>query len=836
MKHKTTIQRLFFLALILLPAFSARSEIKITETTIKDPPTIRSIYIHNHFPFFEKEIRRLVLLQPGAPFTSDGLNGSETRITTFLEKRGFENSLVTITAKPHAHFNVVDLSVKITKGKTYNYGKITIDGNVHLSDKSIAGILRHFGRFQAYHLAKNLKQLRQTYAELGFVRATIKVISIIKDDNSRQVDLTLAIKENKHLKVLFIGQPSIAKHKLLNILNFAELRAYDQFALEDGQRALQNFYAKNGYSEAIISGQINKPSANHVVFTYTIHSGPLIELEELRFNGNKSFGGKKLKKYLLSRESKFLEPHIFDAVLTENDQKYLDAFYKNEGFFDVTISGPQLTKRRSQNMEATFTIDEGQPYRIGTVALITDKPVYQSKLLQKADLKTGKNYEAGKVEKARVSILKTLQERGYAYASVTAETHKQMASLKADVSFYITRGSKVHVRHIIIKGNNVTRDRIIRHNISLKEGGLYNDDRLLDSQLNLRKLGTFSTVRMEALGANEKQPLVDIVITVHERKTITVTAQAGYDSQRMASGEFSLIKRNLFGSAKTFSFRGIGGQKFDRAEATFFSPRIFGASWNLANQYFVQYEDEPNYNATRLGLSLSTLKNFGPLWSIAVREQVTRFNVFESESNAADLGISLFDNTLNEFQTALTLDLRDNYSDPKKGAYFLIKNELNTDLQNPTTNFDTLEVNISHHQAFLKRFTLNTAIRYGQTFRISNASRIPVNKLFFLGGSDSLRGFSEDSIDPSGGTFVLILNSELHFRLFEGIKLASFLDAGTLLDSPSQLDWNAIRESAGIGLRYFTPIGPLRLDVGFPLDRQPGEPKARFHFSFGFFF
>ena len=833
MNHKRFNQLILFLVLILLPTFSAHSEIEIT---VNDPPTIRNIYVHNHFPFFEKELRRLVLLQPGATFSLDGLKGSEERMATFLDNRGFSNSLVTITTKPHAHFNVVDLLVKITKGQPYEYGKMTIEGNANLSDKSIGEMIRTFGRFQPYRLTKNLKRLRQTYAELGFVRATIKVVDIVKNENTHRVDLTISIKENKHLEVLFNGHPHLSEHKLRKALNFAELRAYDQFALEDGQRALQNFYAKSGYSEAVISGQINKPSANQIIFTYTIEAGPLIELAELRFNGNKSFGGKKLKKHLLSRESKFLEPHIFDEVTTTNDQKYLDAFYKSEGFFDAVVSNPKLTKRRSQNMEATFTIDEGQPYKIGTVTLSTDKAIHQSKLIQKADLKPGKNYDANKVEKARISILKALQERGYAYATVEAETFKRPDSIKADVRFNINRGPKVHVRHIIIKGHNITRDRIIRHNISLKEGGLYNDDRLLDSQLNLRKLGTFTTVRMEALGANEKLADVDILITVHERKTITVTTQAGYDSQRKASGEFSLIKRNLFGSAKTLSFRGIAGQKFDRAEATFFSPRIFGASWNLANQYFTQYEDEPNYNATRLGGSLSTLKNFGPLWSIAIREQVTRFDVFEGESNATDLGTSLFDNTLNEFQTSLTLDLRDNYSDPKKGAYFLVKNELNTDLQNPTTNFDTLEVNISHHQAFLKRFTLNTAIRYGQTFRISNASLIPVNKLFFLGGSDSLRGFAEDSIDPSGGTFVLVLNSELHFRLFEGLKLATFLDAGTLLNSPNQLSWNSVRESAGVGLRYFTPIGPLRLDVGFPLDRQPSEYTARFHFSFGFFF
>ncbi len=157
--------------------------------------------------------------------------------------------------------------------------------------------------------------------------------------------------------------------------------------------------------------------------------------------------------------------------------------------------------------------------------------------------------------------------------------------------------------------NNIIRD-------------LFVYQKLLDSQLNLRKLGIFSSVRIQPLGFDEKNENIDILIDVTERKSIILNAQVGFDSRYLGTGEFNFTKLNIFGSGKQLNTRAIAGQRYNRGEVTLSAPRIFGASWNLANQYFVQYENEPNFTATSFGGFFSTLKNFGQSWTLGIKEQI----------------------------------------------------------------------------------------------------------------------------------------------------------------------------------------------------------------------
>lgn len=817
--------------LLLIPLTTAGYE---SQT---DKKIIRAVGVSGNYPILSKDVVKLIPLQHGTVFDESKINESEDIIKSFYEKNGFYGSAVNIVPKKVKKFDqLTDIHINIKRGKTYRFGEISVHGNEVFSDGRIANNIRHWGHFKLNRLKKDVRKIKKLYANKAYIKARVKIDQLSFNDSGK-VDIVVTIDENKRFKIKFSGKTFISHGRLRRVTQLKERRSYDRYAILNAGKRLKRFYLKNGFPFVEITHEIQKPRPNEVVAVFHIEAGKRAQIKKVIFDGNKQVSKKKLKKAIKTKESGLFTRIFYKKNLLEDDRFELVQVYTDKGFFDANVQEPKVETNQFQDQYTiTYSINEGTVYKISQIILKSDKPVPEEKIRKAINIKTDRPFDEEDVVKAKNKISEILQDEGYAYSSVN--TAKEIAgdSHSVDIIFSIERGNKVFVADVLIEGNFITNEKTIRKNLKIKAGDVFNYQKMLNGQLNLRKLGVFSSVNITPQGFETRQDNITLLVNLIERKTIAFEIEGGFDSRYLVTGEASFTKYNLFGTAKQFNTRVIGGPKYDRAEATFFSPRIFGASWNLSNQYFGQYEDEPNFDDYSYGGFVNTLKNFGPHWTFGFKEQITHTEVIESKSNVAELGDSLFDNTFNEFQTTLLLEHRDNFSDPQKGAYFLTRNEVNTDLADINNNFDTFEFNASHYLGFLKRFTLVNVIRYGHTFKLTSSPRIPVNKLFFIGGADTVRGFTEDGVDPSGGTVMMIYNAELHLRLTQSFKLAGFFDAGLLDNNINDLSLSQIRESAGFGMRYFTPLGPIRLDLGFILDKQPGEPDTRLHFSFGYFF
>ncbi|MBU0505598.1 MAG: outer membrane protein assembly factor BamA [bacterium] len=807
----------------------------LLDLTIVKPKQIRNLDVSGNYPFLSKNITKLIPLQPGSGFNKDLIQDSIDAIDSYLEKYGFYKSQITIDVEEVQEHDVVDLHIRLKRGRTYHIDNIYIEGNENISDKRIRNKISQGSRFRMKRFKKNLKSIQSLYAKKGFIKTRVKAQRLEFNDNTGKVDIYLTIRENKHFKLVIKGNTYFDKQYVKAVTRLKESRAYDRYAIRRAKKRLERYYELRGFPDALIETEIIKPDKKSVIAQFTITPGTRVELQRIKFIGNKNISDKKLKKAMDSKESSLMERAYFSEDRLKKDRDLLADVYHRNGFFNVQISSPDIyVNDFGDQKRATYTITEREEYYISKIEFSSEDLLDKEALLKKSELKTGKKFRADKIDKAQTKIYNEILNQGYAYAQMSAD--KRVHPDGVDIQFNIEKGPKVHIRSIIVDGNLITREKTIRNNLKIKAGDTFVYDKMLDGQLNLRRLASFSSVRITPLGFEEKSSEIDLVVSVTERKTVSMNIQGGFDSRHLVTGEFNFTKYNLFGTGRQLNGRFIGGPKYDRMEMTFFSPRVFGASWNLSIQGFGQYEDEVFFTAFSYGAFASTLKNFGAHWTFGFKEQVAQTEVFESKSDVAQLGDSLFDNTFNEFQMSLLLDYRDNFSDPQRGFYVLAQNELNTDLQSVSNNFNTFKFNINHYYGFLRRFTFVNTFRYWHTFDISSNPRIPVNKLFFMGGSDTVRGFPEDSIDPSGGTIMMIYNGELQYRITDAVKVAAFFDAGVIGDDVNMLTRSDIRESAGVGLRYFTPIGPIRLDWGFILDRQPGEPKQRIHFSFGYFF
>lgn len=797
---------------------------------------IRKVKITGNYPYLASKILRLSSLQTGDPFRAELLDEGKRRIQKYFEQRGYYGSEASIHARQDPKKPFMNLHIRIKKGSSHHLGKINVTGNQFYPAAAIKNRLYGFTRFRMMRVKKIIKKIQKNYVKHGFVRAHVKLEDFVLNPQTNRFDLDIQINERKRFILKFEGNNWFQSHTLDDYVTFYRENGYDRLSVERSLVKLQDFYRLNGFRHTTIVPELQK-YADKIMVIFTIHEGPRTRLKKIIAKGMKKVGKGDLLKIFQSNEHSLTRLGLFREDLITADIARIVPFYESLGFFDAQVKNWNLAFNKfGDQATLTILIDEGFPYRIKSLAYQGNLNHLHQDLLAQTELKTGKIFEQKRLAKARGRLLDYYLAKGYPHATVIIEHTLDPASKTVDVVMNITEGPRVTVGRILVSGKYNTKERVILDALKVRPGDLYRYKEILQGQLNLKRIGIFDHVRIIPEGLEEKRADVDLIVNVVERKNLTLDIQAGYDSDKLASGQLLLTKRNIFGSGKQIQLRGVGGFEMNRGEITFYAPRVWGASWNLINQYFVQHEDDENFNAFSYGGSLGTLKNFGPDWTLLLKGQLSRFNIFEDQSNQAALRDNLFDSTFLELSTSAAFDTRNNYADPSRGLYVLATTEFDTDVANISNNFNISKLNISHYLSFLKKFTLTNTIRMGKLSRISDAANIPAQKLFFMGGNDTVRGFDEDAINASGGTTSAIYNAELSYQLTGSFELAGFFDAGSLTDSLGAINRDTIRDAAGVGLRYITPVGPIRLDYGFVLDKKVGEKGQRFHFSFGYFF
>lgn len=810
-----------------------------SRTTIGEEPApfIRDIQVKGHYPFLTKQVLRLLSLQPGDRYDAFKIDENKKRIQEYFEKQGNYDTVVRTEAVSDKKYPAIILHIFIEKGHSYRIGRVNVEGNTVLNTLYIKNKLASWTHFSTKKLGRQLKKIQEKYIKKGFVRARITDVVTHFNESNKTVDINLTIEERKKLNVHFMGNHWFKSSTLKNYVSFYKDRGYSNFAAEKSLEQIKDFYLRNGFAQITINYFMDRNLNDDITVTYEINEGPRTRTKNIIFENNIEVSDKKLRSSMTLEEHSLLTQGLYDERLLLDDPARIKKYYQSQGYLNADVESVKQSINSFQD-QVTVHIDvhEGKAYALSSVNFSGNTVFKNKTLFKKSDLSLNKTFTLKEKNRAFEKILTSYLKRGYAYVKIDFEEVRNDTDGLIDLTVNITEGPKVYFGQVTVEGNFITQDKTILSALKFKARDRYTYDTLLVGQLNLKRLGIFDYVSVTPVGLDDEKEVVDVIVKVTERKHITLDIQAGFDSDKLASGQLIFTRRNLFGLGKQLQIRGVGGFEYDRGEITFLSPRLFGASWNLANQYFIEYRDEENFNAWSYGGSIGTLKNFGNDWTLLLKTQLTRFNIFENESNQEAFEDNLFDSTFSETSASVVFDSRDNFSDPQKGFYSLFSTEFNTDLSDVSNTFNITQFNLSHYIGFFNRFTLINTFRVGKIFEIAQEPRIPASKLFFLGGNDTLRGFDEDVVVAGGGTTSLLYNGELSFRVFGAFKLAGFVDVGSLTSTFSDIRTDTFRESAGLGLRYITPVGPIRVDYGVVLDKRENEKGSRFHFSFGGFF
>ncbi|MEO8601027.1 MAG: outer membrane protein assembly factor BamA [bacterium] len=700
--------------------------------------------------------------------------------------------------------------------------------------------------------------------------------------------ITYDVHERPYVRGVKIdGNKKLDTEELEGMLRIRPNTILDPEKARKGVEEAKSAYEKKGYLDVDIRYETAPVGENEVDVTFLIDEREPVRISEIEIEGNEKFDDSELKKILQTRE-KWIFSFVtgagnLDREALKTDAERLTAWYYENGYIDVRVDEPKI-ERQEDGLKVTFKVDEGPQYTFGTVRTAGET-------LPDLEGEEGRTFAAQEGEIFKPSLLRedinavtqSYGDVGYAFVNVTPDTDIDTANKKVNVTYTVTRGPAVTIDRIEISGNTKTRDKVIRRELELQEQQQFSGSKLRRSQDRLKRLGFFEDVNITTRKADSDDKL-DMIVDVREGNTGAFSAGAGISSGESFLFNVRLSEANLFGRGQSVVLNADFGSVRRNLSLSFTEPYFLDTPLTLGIDAFnwqLQF-DEFTRGGTGAGirtlypfpaLGLEVIR-FGPLGEVSLLD--TRLGVEYRIEDATITDVSRGAASAIRAQAGSFLtssivprvfrDTRNNLLDPTRGSFQDFSIEL------AGLGGDSNFINAQSRARWyipvwqipkLGELTFATGWNFGYGLGFGGSSELPLFERYFPGGINSLRGFEVRSLGPRinvfgqtagntcpdgsntcarlfrrdviGGSQQLIFNNELIFPIVQslGVKGVFFCDAGNAFLASQGIDFNEMRVSVGGGIRWLSPIGPLRIEVGFPLNAQTGDQVQRIQFSFG---
>ena len=644
-------------------------------------------------------------------------------------------------------------------------------------------------------------------------------------------------------------------------------------ALEADRQKILEYYASKGFTDVQVSYKLD---SNDTLGTarvlYTVTEGGKTAIQAVRFEGNSKISSSDLKGVVKTRKYRALLSPILKTGRVNQDQLSEDAaaireFYQNRGYSDVQVREPVIN-RLNGKVEIVFQISEGAPYKVGKVSFRGGRLFPETEFQRVTRLRSGAVYSPAAVQ----ADIKALQElygaRGYVDFQSGARPSPGGDHV-TDLTYTLEEGAPAHVGRINITGNTRTKDKVVRRELALAPGEIFNTVRLDASKARLNNLNYFSKVDLypsETANPAER----DLNVVLEEKRTGSLNFGAGFSSVDSVLG-FVEVTQGNFDAGRWPTFTG-GGQKF-RSRLQY-GARRKDAVLSLTEPYFLDRKlalgGELFYHDNAYGSDLYSSQSMG--FELVARKPITEFSfgrlgyrVEQVKLHDLDLSNSALPVAISSLQkagaqiksqvfTGITYDTRDSLFLTRKGerfdlSTFVSGGPLAGDIQIYGWN---AEASKYLHFKWDTILTLNAQAGVVKAWGSnSKGVGVPIYDKLFLGGANDMRGFrfrrvggrgnvvDKDSREPIGGRTLARATAEYTAPVVDKVRAAVFYDAGFVNENSYDFSGSAYNADAGIGLRLDLPIGPVRIDYGVPLENDPrlqDSKRGRFQFNVGYQF
>jgi len=694
--------------------------------------------------------------------------------------------------------------------------------------------------------------------------------------------LTYTVTERPLIKELLIeGNSKLDREDLEPALKARPNTILEPEKVAAGIEEAKKLYHKKGYLDAKIDYKTEVVGESEVKLTYNIDEGKIVRISKLVFEGVRAFpaspwynplpGG--LQRVMQTSEENLLSfvtgAGNLDQEILKTDIERITAYYYDNGYIDVKVDEP-VVERKEDGMQVTIKIDEGAQYKVGDVDIGGDLLADMAPAREKLSLVTGDIFKTSKLREDITGLTEVYGNDGYAFVNVTPDTAVIQADKKVDVTYRVSKGPAVSIDKIEITGNTKTRDKVVRREVELQEQEQFSGSKLRRSQERLRRLGYFEDVNITTRKAAGDDKL-DLLVDVKEASTGAFSAGAGISSGENFLFNVRLSEINLFGRGLRLTLNADFGQirrnfSLDLTEPYFLDTQISTGislfNWQLIFNDFTRGGTGASMRAfyPLSGFGWYRLGGFSLLDSrIGLEYRIEEAEISDvSNSASTQVRVQQGTNLISSITPRFLRDTRNHPFDPTAGSL----QDLGIEVAGigGSSKFIKLEARGRWYYPFYRSeswgtFVASTGGTLGYGFGYGDDRELPLFERYFPGGINSVRGFRILSLGPRnlifgeepsdgfdresiGGSQQLIFNNELIVPIVEsmGLKAVGFFDAGNAFSAADGIEFTGsrgMRMAAGGGIRWLSPIGPLRLEIGFPLNPRVGDDEQAFMFSFG---
>jgi len=726
--------------------------------------------------------------------------------------------------------------------------EIRVEGNRALEDETVRSYIESEvgGELSPSRITEDIHSLYGS----GFIRDVVVEREPYPDGSG--VVLIYRVQEKPIIrKVVFEGNDAINEDDLDAISDINARSVYDPSQIREVRSKLLEEYAKQGHFMATVDVEVEEVGPNQVDVTFHIEEGKKPTVKEVRVLGNEEISDRELKRRMTTKEEGVFTAKKYSREDFMRDQYILDFYYEDNGYLESAFSEPEkVITRDRQHVLLGLGVFEGPQYSVGEIEIKGDLLVPEEELKEGFLLRTGEIFRRSLFMKDQQYLLDRYGIEGYALCEVAPELDLDRENRIVDITWHIRKGTKVYIERIEISGNDKTRDKVVRRQLKVKESQLYNTAAVRASQAKINQLGYFQEVEIVPRPGSEPNR-INLDVAVKEKQSGSLTAGAGVSTAEEYFFTLQYQQQNFLGYGIDMSVNAVVSDKTQTYYFKYADPYFLDSPWYMGfeafstERYYVDFVNSRTGGSLTLGRRIPHFEHvrFFTTYSYLVSD----LESFEESSTIYRKQPS--DTAIGSMSFVLDRNALNNYLDPSDGSRLISEVEVaGHDIFGGDNDFIKSRLEGYYFQPVFMGTYIGMHLR-ARWMGFDQGDDLLISERFFQGGSRSLRGYEVASVSPTfreddgeltriGGNKDFLFTFEYLIPISEemGMKLAFFYDVGNVYNDDEQMDVTDVLQDVGFGLRWMSPMGPLRFELAFPLDAREDDEVQQFVFSVGTMF